>query len=121
MKRTILLTLSCMLIITGLLAVVSCSSSSQTTTPPATTPSQSNAVTIQNLSFSPANITVSVGTKVTWTNKDSVTHTVTSDTGLFDSGQLSPGSTFSYTFNNKGVFNYHCTIHATMHGTVTVE
>jgi len=121
MKRTILLMLSCMLIITGLLAAISCSSSSQTTTPSETTPTQSSAVTIQNLSFSQANITVSVGTKVTWTNKDSITHTVTSDTGLFDSGPINNGGTFSYTFNNKGVFDYHCTIHPTMKGTVTVQ
>jgi plastocyanin len=78
-------------------------------------------VTIENIAFSPSSITVPVGTTVTWTNKDSFSHTVTSDTGLFDSGEMSQGSTFSHTFNDKGTFSYHCTIHTTMHGTVTVQ
>jgi plastocyanin len=121
MKRTIILMLSCLLILTGMLAVVSCGKASSATTPPSGTPGQSAAVTIENIAYSPANITVSVGTTVTWTNKDPVIHTVTSDTGLFDSGDISQGNTFNYTFNDKGTFAYHCTIHATMHGTVTVE
>jgi len=128
MKRNILLTVSCVLIIVGLLAAVSCGSSTPattptpgTTTPPPTTQTQANAVTIQNLAFSPATLTVSVGTTVTWTNKDSTTHTVTSNTGLFDSGFLNNGATFSFTFNTKGTFEYHCSIHTTMHGTVTVQ
>ena len=122
MKKAILLTLSCVLIIVGLLAAVSCGSSYQTTTtPPATTQTQSNAVTIQNFAFTPSNLNVSVGTKVTWTNKDSTTHTVTSDTGAFDSGSVNSGGTFSFTFSTKGTFNYHCSIHTTMHGTITVQ
>ncbi len=127
MKRTILLTMSCILIIVGLLAAISCGTSYQSTTPPPTTPTQgpgtpqTNAVTIQNLAFSPAALTVAVGTTVTWTNNDATTHTVTSKTGLFDSGPLNKGGTFSYTFNSKGVFEYHCTIHPSMNGTVTVQ
>jgi plastocyanin len=120
-KRTILLALSCLLVLTGIPAFISCGTSSPATTPPSTTPGQSNTVTIENIAFSPANITVAAGTTVTWTNKDPVTHTVTSDTGIFDSGNLSPGSNFSHTFNDKGTFAYHCKIHTSMHGTVTVE
>ncbi len=83
--------------------------------------SKTAKVTIQNFAYSPADITVQKGTTVTWTNLDSVQHTVTSDTGLFDSGRLSQDQTWSYTFNNAGTFSYHCTIHPYMKGTVTVQ
>ncbi|MDH5442616.1 MAG: plastocyanin/azurin family copper-binding protein [Candidatus Nomurabacteria bacterium] len=79
--------------------------------------------------FSPQNITVEVGTTVTWTNTDSVMHTVTSGNsngsvgspdGKFNSGFLKKGDTFSYTFNETGVFPYHCTPHPWATGTITV-
>jgi plastocyanin len=46
---------------------------------------------------------------------------VTSDTNLFDSGPISNGATFSYTFNEAGTFNYHCNVHPSMLGKVTVQ
>ncbi len=80
-----------------------------------------NAVTIQNFAFNPITTTISTGQTVTWTNMDSVPHTITSTTGVFSSGPISPGKTFSYTFNNAGTYEYSCTIHPTMqHGKVTV-
>jgi plastocyanin len=69
-------------------------------------------------------LVVSTGTMVTWTNNDSIAHTVTSDDGTsFDSGALSPGQTFSHTFDTAGTFPYHCSIHgaASMSGTVQVN
>ncbi|MBI2078639.1 MAG: cupredoxin domain-containing protein [Euryarchaeota archaeon] len=68
-----------------------------------------------DLSFSPASVTVKVGTKVTWTNKDSTIHTVTSDDadGPLNSGNLAAGGKYSYTFTTAGTFKYHCTPHAT--------
>ena len=92
-----------------------------TLTPTATTTATANKVSIQGFAFSPSSISVPVGTTVTWTNKDSVTHTVTSDTGAFASGNLAPGKTFSFTFNQAGTFAYHCNIHTYMHGTVVVD
>jgi plastocyanin len=86
------------------------------------TPNCTNPCTIviQNSQFGQTQpIIVSAGTKVTWANKDSTEHTVTSDTGLFGSSILSPGQTFSYTFSNAGTFNYHCLIHP-MTGTIQV-
>lgn len=78
-------------------------------------------------SFTPSSIEVEVGTTVTWTNGSSVTHTVTSGTdgdhdGKFDSGNISPGSQFSYTFNEVGTYPYFCVPHLNlgMTGTVTV-
>src|SRR5512142_3070353 len=55
-----------------------------------------NAVTIQNFAFGPASLDVAVGTTVTWTNKDSATHTVTANDASFD-GQVPSGQTFSQT------------------------
>jgi plastocyanin len=79
------------------------------------------AVTIDNLAFAPATITVPVGTQVVWTNKQAgVPHTTTSDTGVWDSGILNTGATFSFTFKEAGTFAYHCNVHPTMHGTVVV-
>ena len=81
----------------------------------------SNAVTIQNFAFNPATIEVAVGTTVTWTNADSATHTVTADDSSFDSNNLASGATFTQTFSTAGTFTYHCKIHPSMKGTVTVS
>ncbi len=91
---------------------------------PMTTPSValSSAVAIQNFSFIPASLTVKTGTKVVWTNSDSVSHTVTSDVGgILDSSTIAPGQSFSFTFTKSGSVAYHCAIHPGMKGTVTVE
>jgi VCBS repeat-containing protein len=71
--------------------------------------------------FDPLTITVNTGTTITWTNKDVYGHTVTSDTGLFDSGTIDASGTFSYTFNTAGTFPYHCKVESTMTGTVVVK
>jgi len=80
-----------------------------------------------NNCFSPNPLTVAPGTTVTWTNTDTVSHTVTSGkssdntTGtLFDSGLVKPTKTFQYTFANAGTFNFFCTVHPWMTGQVIV-
>lgn len=71
--------------------------------------------------FKPENYTVKAGTMVTWFNGDATTHTVTSTTaGVFDSGNLGSGHTYSFTFNTPGTFNYYCVIHPNMKGTIIV-
>ncbi len=107
-------------------AVVGCSGygspSSKTTTAASTSQaSGGSSVTIQGFAFSPATLTVSVGTKVTWTNKDGTTHTVTSDSGVFNSGNVANGASYTYTFNTAGTFAYHCSIHSNMTGTIVVK
>jgi len=82
--------------------------------------SGSNAVAIKDLAFNPASITVKSGTKVTWTNNDSVTHTVTLDDNSVDSGNVTAGSTYDHIFAAVGSFAYHCKIHPSMLGTVVV-
>lgn len=79
-------------------------------------------VDIPGLEFSPPDLTISVGDIVTWTNNDIRNHTSTSDDGsTWDSGVISPGGSFSFTFENAGTFPYHCAIHLAMTGTITVE
>jgi plastocyanin len=83
-------------------------------------------VLIQNFAFNPADITISVGTTVVWTNLDSFsTHTVTSGSsgipdGKFDSGGFGTNGTYSRVFQTAGVFPYYCAVHTFMTGTVTV-
>ena len=95
------------------------------TTEPATQPTSAPAgtaaeVKISNFAFDPSSLTVKVGTTVSWTNQDSAPHTITSDAGDWDSGQLSKGQSFSYTFDQAGTFAYHCSVHPSMTGTIVV-
>ncbi|HUW10413.1 MAG TPA: cupredoxin domain-containing protein [Anaerolineae bacterium] len=77
-------------------------------------------VSIQGFAFVPGSIVVSSGTTVRWTNNDRVQHTVTSDTGLFDSDALQPGETFDRSSAAPGTYRYHCTFHPSMTGTIVV-
>jgi plastocyanin len=91
------------------------------TSTPAPAPSATSAsVIISNFAFSPVTLTIHKGTKVTWTNNDTVTHTVTGDNGGPSSSPLGQGDTYSYTFNTVGSFPYHCSIHPYMKATVKV-
>lgn len=93
----------------------------QNTTNQNVTPVSTNQVSIENFSFNPASVTVKAGDTVTWTNNDSVMHTVKSADGLFNSGDIQSGGKFQFTFPNVGTFNYSCAIHPSMQGKVTVE
>ena len=76
---------------------------------------------ITSAGFQPAQLQVKVGATVTWTNKDTVAHTVTSDTAsVFDSGAITAGATFQFTFSQAGTFTYHSTSDSGWTGTVTV-
>jgi plastocyanin len=80
-----------------------------------------DAVDISGFAFSQPDLQIAAGTTVTWTNQDSANHTVTSDDGAFDSGQLAQGGTFSWTFDTPGTYTYHCANHPNMTATVTVS
>ncbi len=108
---------SILVTVTTIMAVTSCSKSSSST--PAVT--AKDTVIVNNMAFTPSSISVAAGTTVVWTNTDMITHTVTSTTGAFDSGNLPAGSTYSFKFSTKGTFPYKCTIHPNMTGTVTVN
>ena len=77
-------------------------------------------LSIQDFFFSPADVTVEPGTTVTWVNEGTVPHTVTSDDGQFDSGVLMPGDSYTVMFKGQGTITYHCAIHPSMTGSVTV-
>jgi plastocyanin len=80
-------------------------------------------VSIDNFSFSPAQITVAPGTKVTWPNRDDIPHTVT-DAGeprAFKSPALDTEDAFSYVFSAPGTYHYFCSLHPRMQGTVVVK
>lgn len=91
----------------------------QPTTTSTSTQSSTN-IAIQSMAFGEKNLTVKIGTKVKWTNNDSVPHTVTSDNGAFDSKNLNKGQSFEFTFDKEGTYAYHCTVHPSMKATVTV-
>jgi plastocyanin len=80
-----------------------------------------NEVKIDNFSFGSQTVTVPVGTKVTWINKDDIPHTVTSDIKLFASRALDTDDKFSFTFTMPGTNNYFCSMHPKMTGKIIVK
>src|SRR6267378_6699999 len=71
--------------------------------------------------FSPKPIQITVGSTVTWTNATAPTHTATSDTGAWDTGNIASGATSTaISFPSAGTFTYHCAIHPSMTGSVIV-
>ena len=85
--------------------------------------SEARNVTIDNYTFSPATLTVPVGTTVTWTNRDFEVHTVTADDTppTFKSAGLDTDDSFSFTFNKAGTYSYHCSLHTRMTGKIVVQ
>ena len=79
------------------------------------------AVTIINFSFRPAQLTVSAGTRITWTNHDSDPHTVVNLARTLHSEALDTDGTFSHVFTKPGTYAYYCGIHPYMHGTLVVR
>lgn len=82
---------------------------------------QTTKVDIKNMQFVEADVTVSVGDTVEWTNRMPMAHTVTADDDGFDSGPIGSGKTFSQTFDAAATVAYHCEIHPGMTGTVVVN
>lgn len=78
-------------------------------------------VKIDNFSYEPREITVAAGTTVIWTNRDDVPHTVTSNDDKFGSKALDTDDQFSFTFKNPGKYEYYCSVHPKMTGTVIVK
>ncbi len=106
------------LVLGGTLLVAGCSAP-----PPARVniPPDALVVTIQGSTFSPASVTVPVGKSVVWVQADDQSHTVTGDSGDWDSGSLMSGATFRRVFERPGRFTYHCAIHPSMQGSVIAQ
>jgi plastocyanin len=117
-------------VLTGLLVGCSAPNGTTTTAPSGSTTTGGGStttvaagqfqVTIDGFAFTPPELTVPVGTTVTWTNNHAANHTVTSDTGVFDSGTMAQGATFAFTFTEAGEFPYHCSIHSSMTAKIIV-
>ncbi len=112
----------------GLMSVIGCYKNQDYSTTPnnnSGTPG-TNEIFMQGMAFTPADITIAVGTSLTWTNKDNFAHTVTSGipgspSGLFDSGNVGANGQFSFKFTTAGTYKYFCKIHIMMTGTITVK
>jgi plastocyanin len=98
-----------------------CKSNSSSPTGPSASTVSSTTVTIVNFSFSPGIDTVAVHTTVTWNNTSGTTHTSTSNTGVWDTGDISGGSSKTTTFDSPGVYPYHCSHHSSMVGVIYVH
>jgi plastocyanin len=83
-------------------------------------PVAGDAVSIDDFAFAPATLTVRVGSTVTWTNHDEEPHTIAASDGSFHSPGMGSQATYSHTFPTAGKFDYICSIHPYMHGTVVV-
>lgn len=129
MSKIIIVLVVVLLILVGVVFVLPKKNS---TTQSVTTQSQSqksnttqtagkNTVTIQNMTFSPATLTIKAGESVIWTNNDSFDHTATASDGSFDTGAIGSGTSKSVTFTKAGTYAYHCNIHPNMTAKIIVE
>src|SRR6202043_245369 len=89
--------------------------------PAAQQKSETTEVKIDNFSFGPAELKVTVGTTVTWTNHDDIPHTAVSTDKMFKSKVLDTDEKFSFTFSKPGTYEYFCSIHPKMTGKVVVQ
>lgn len=90
------------------------------TTPTTYTATFGVPVSVADFAYDPRQIRIAPGTPVVWTFNGPSTHTVTAN-GIFDSGVMTPGSTFAFAFTSTGRYSYQCTIHTTMRGKVVVR
>jgi plastocyanin len=121
------------------LALTSCGDDDGEDTSPATTEAESTApepsgsepapsgeaakaekVEIVEFAYDPDPVTIQVGGKVNWINRDSAPHTATAEGGSFDTGTIEQGKLKGETFKEAGSYPYICSIHPTMKGTVEV-
>jgi len=122
-KLPVLLTF--LLVILTVSMFVGCSKDSSNpygpSTPAAPTPAPPNTVVLSGMAFGPASVTIAKNTTITWRNNDGMAHTSTSDTGVWDTGNISAGGSKTTTFATAGTFTYHCTYHKSMTGTIVVQ
>jgi plastocyanin len=78
-------------------------------------------IVVKDFMFTPMSLTVKAGSTVTWANMDEEPHTVVSSTGLFHSGALDTNESFSFKFDKPGTYQFACSIHPRMVGTIVVQ
>ena len=84
----------------------------------ADTTAQASAVSIDNFTFTPQRVTVKAGTTITWTNQDDIPHAIASSTKVFKSKTLDTDDKYSFTFTTPGTYEYFCSLHPHMTGTI---
>lgn len=72
-----------------------------------------NEVWLEYKAYNPTQLTVDSGATVTFINKDNANHSVTSNSGIFNSGKISSGNSYTYTFNTEGTYYFYCSYHST--------
>jgi plastocyanin len=113
--------------IAGMIALIAAGCSSNSSNPGTPSAQATNVSIVLNSSnltttaYNPNPVTIARGGTVMWINNDTTPHTSTADGGLWNSGNLAAGASFSMTFPNTGSFPYHCTLHPGMVGTVNVQ
>jgi plastocyanin len=85
------------------------------------TKSVKHSVTIKDMQFDPPELQIAPGDTVVWTNQDERDHTVSAKDGSFKSENLNRGDTFEHVFKKPGKFNYSCSYHPRMKGTIVVK
>ena len=110
------------LIVGVLLLVAGCGASGGSAPAPTTAAATPDRIVIKNFMFSPMSITVAPGAKISVTNQDTATHTLTATGKAFDSGDIAPGKTVTVTAPAKpGTYDYLCDIHQYMSGVIKVS
>ena len=102
-------------------AATSAASSTTAETAAKPAPHRDIKVSIRNYSYHPSTITVTTGTKVTFTNHDQTSHTATSTKTAFDTGTVTPGHSAAVVLTKPGTYTYYCQFHAFMRGTIIVK
>ena len=105
----------------AVVAAAACGSSTMVANSCGSSGASANINATDSKVFSPNTATITHGQSVCWQNNGSFAHTVTSDDGTSFNTGLPSGQIFVHTFPTAGSFPYHCTIHAGMTGTITVN
>ena len=92
-----------------------------TALPAASAHAAGSEVKIDNFTFAPQRVVVKAGTTVIWINDDDIPHTIASSTKLFKSNALDTEDKYSFTFTTPGAYEYFCSLHPHMTGTIVVE
>ena len=101
------------------LALVACGDDDSAATTTAAPDGGAATIVIEDFAFNGPD-SVATGTTITIENRDGVAHTWTASNGAFDSGSIAGGGSFQFTLDQAGAFDYVCTIHPTMQGSITV-
>jgi plastocyanin len=105
----------------SILFMAGCKSDSSNPAGPSSGNPSTNTISMAGSAFSPSSLTVAVHTTITWNNNSSIAHTSTSDTGIWNTGNIPAGSSSQTAFDSPGTFHYHCQYHQGMVGVITVQ